>query len=88
MDHGAGVVSTVQWQRLYLLVLVSVASTQVQVSHRQPLSGHTTTSCTLYMPHSNPTSAESIESQDCKLIAPVLPKRCPCEPQLMQCWPL
>ena len=47
MDHGAGVVSTVQWQRLYLLVLVSVASTQVQVSHRQPLSGHTTTSCTL-----------------------------------------
>lgn len=54
---------------------------------RQPLSGHTT-SCTLWMPHSNPTSAESVESQDCKLIAPVLPKRCACEPQLTQCWPL
>ena len=26
MDHGAGVVSTVQWQRLYLLVLVSEPS--------------------------------------------------------------
>ena len=34
MDHGSLMVSTVQWQRLYLLVLVSVASTQVQVSHK------------------------------------------------------
>ena len=31
---GAWVVLTVQWQRLYLLVLVSVASTQVQVLHK------------------------------------------------------
>lgn len=42
---GAWVVLTVQWQHLYLLVLVSVASTQVRVS-LTTLSGHIT-SCTL-----------------------------------------